>query len=92
MAKQIITKELVEEHIVDLPNRTDSELTHLFKCASSHGSKLFKPYEIAITKERKARGRIKLVVDKSIEEQVAEHEAKEAYLNGDTNKQDNTTD
>ena len=79
-----LTKELVAEHITDIPNRSDEELAYLFKCASSHSSKLLKPYEIAIAKERKKRGNIKPIVNKSIEEQVTDQAEREAYLNGDT--------
>lgn len=83
MPKKNITKEDINLHIADIPNRTDAELVHLFKCASSYGSKLMKPYETALAKERKKRGNIKLVESKSIDEQVAEHKAKEAYLKGE---------
>lgn len=81
----VITPELIKQHIDDIPNRTDSDLQHLFKCSSSHGGKLMKPYELAIAKERKKRGTSKYISEQSIEEQVAEYETKEAYLNGETN-------
>lgn len=75
MAKKI-TEELVNEHIADIPNRTDEELAYYFQCASSHdNTKLMKPYKMAVDKERKRRGKIQAVAEVSLDEVVAKEKA-----------------
>jgi hypothetical protein len=80
-----MTPELIKLHIANIPNMSDDELVHHQKCCTSsdHAKKL-KAYAKAIEKERRARGRIKLVEDVTpLDEQQAEAEAHEAYLKGE---------
>lgn len=51
------TPELIKHHITLVSTLSDEELAHHYKCASSSESKLYKPYMLAIEKERKARNK-----------------------------------
>lgn len=48
-------EELVKQHIKDVPNKSDDELVHYLKCASSRSQKPYKDLVKAIETERKKR-------------------------------------
>lgn len=49
------TPEQIKLAIADLPQLTEDQLIHNWKCANSSGSKLYKPFLDAIEKELRKR-------------------------------------
>lgn len=49
------TPEQIKLAIADLPQLTEDQLIHNWKCANSKGSKLYKPFLDAIEKELRKR-------------------------------------
>jgi len=76
----------IKQAIKEVPLRSDDDLIFLQKCCTSHvQAKELKAYKSAIERERKRRGRVNLVADVTpLDEQVAEAEAQEAYLKGES--------
>lgn len=52
------TPEQIKLAIADLPQLTEDQLVHNWKCAHSSGSKLYKPFLDAIEKELRKRRKI----------------------------------
>ena len=52
------TPEQIKLAIADLPQLTEDQLIHNWKCANSSGSKLYKPFLDAIEKELRKRRKV----------------------------------
>jgi len=52
------TPEQIKLAIADLPQLTEDQLCHNWKCAHSNGSKLYKPFLDAIEKELRKRRKV----------------------------------
>lgn len=52
------TPEQIKLAIADLPQLTEDQLVHNWKCAHSSGSKLYKPFLDAIEKELRKRRKV----------------------------------
>lgn len=76
MATKVITPELVKEHIKRIPELSDEDVVHFYKCASSSQERLIKPYEQALAKECKKRASTQIKTQSLDEVAVEEEEAK----------------
>lgn len=52
-------KDTLKDLIIDLPNKTEEQLIHIYQSASSRKNKIYDPLLKAIDKERRKRGTLR---------------------------------